>query len=374
MSRLTTADPHGPGWRRLRRGRGFAYRDADGTPLRDASALARVKALAIPPAWTDVWICPHPRGHLQAIGTDTAGRRQYLYHPEFRARQEAAKHDHVLAAAAALPRLRGRVQADLAGRGLGPDRVLACAARLLDLGFFRIGAPGYERANGSYGLTTLRRDQVAVHGSRVRFAYRAKSGRERDLTLEDRAVAAVVRALLRRRDQGPRLFAFREGRTWTEVDAARLNAYLREHSGTDLSAKDFRTWHATVLAAVGLAVSWPSAALPSAARRRAEARVVREVAVHLGDTPAVCRAAYLNPRLFELYHRGVTIAPALRALAPGEGNGLPGTGEEVERAVIDLLGGAGDQPRRASVQASSRSRGQVVTSRSAPRPKRAARA
>ncbi|MFJ9770829.1 DNA topoisomerase IB [Kitasatospora sp. NPDC101157] len=336
---LTSSDPHAPGWRRVRRGRGFGYRDTDGSPLRDPLAIARAKALAIPPAWTDVWICPHPRGHLQAVGTGAAGRRQYLYHPEFRARQERAKHDHVLAVAPALPALRRRVAEDLTRRGLGPDRVLGCATRLLDLGFFRIGSPGYERDNGSYGLTTLRRDQVTVRRDRVHFAYRAKSGRERDLTLTDRAAAAAVGALLRRPDPGPRLLAYREGRTWTEVDAARLNGYLREHTGTDLSAKDFRTWHATVLAAVGLAVSWPVAGHSATARRRAAARVVREVAEYLGDTPAVCRASYLNPRLFELYEEGVTLAAALRGLAPGEGQGLPGTGEEVERAVLELLGG-----------------------------------
>lgn len=336
-SALTSSDPHGPGWRRVRRGRGFAYRDTDGGPVRDPGEIARLKALAIPPAWTDVWICPHPRGHLQAVGTDAAGRRQYLYHPEFRARQESAKHDHVLTVAPALPALRRRVEEDLARRGLGPDRVLACATRLLDLGFFRIGAPGYERDNGSYGLTTLRRDQVSVRGDRVHFAYRAKSGRQRDLTLTDRAAVTVVRSLLRRRDQGPRLLAFREGPTWTDVDAPRLNGYLREHSGTDLSAKDFRTWNATVLAAVGLAVSWPAASRSEAARRRAAVRVVREVADYLGDTPAVCRASYLNPRLFELYDQGVTLAAALRGLAPGDGRGLPGTGEEIERAVIELL-------------------------------------
>ncbi|MFF8770378.1 DNA topoisomerase IB [Kitasatospora sp. NPDC015120] len=339
MTRLITSDPHARGLRRERRGRGFGYRDVDGSPLRDAAALARVKALAVPPAWTDVWICPHPRGHLQAVGTDAAGRRQYLYHPEFRARRDEAKHEHVLAVAPALPGLRLLVEEDLARRGLCAERVLGCAVRLLDLGFFRIGAPGYERANGSYGLTTLLRGQVTVRGDRVRFAYRAKSGRARDITLEDHRVAQTVRALQRRADPGPRLLAFRQGGDWVEADAVRLTGYLRERSGTDLSAKDFRTWHATVLAAVGLAVSWPAAGHSPAARRRAAARVVREVADRLGDTPAVCRASYLDPRLFELYDRGVTIAPALRGLAPGEGRGLPGTGEDVERAVIELLAG-----------------------------------
>ncbi|WP_033216674.1 DNA topoisomerase IB [Kitasatospora phosalacinea] len=323
MGRLTTSDPHAPGWSRRRQGRGFSYRDTDGTPLRDPAALARIRALAVPPAWTEVWICPKPTGHLQAVGTDEAGRRQYLYHPDFRARREAAKHDHVLAFARTLPALRARLAADLELRGLRHDRVAACAVRLLDLGFFRIGSPAYREANGSHGLTTLLRAQSTVRGDRLHFSYTAKSGRHRELTLTDTAAARTVRALRRRADRDPALWAYWEGRCWHPLTAPDLNGYLREHTGTDATAKDFRTWHATVLAAVGLAGS------RSGPGRRAVARVVREVADHLGNTPAVCRASYINPRLLELYDRGVTIADALPDPAPGPA---------AERAVLDLLG------------------------------------
>ncbi|AUG81756.1 DNA topoisomerase [Kitasatospora sp. MMS16-BH015] len=341
MARLTTSDPSRPGWARVRCGRGFRYRDATGAPIREPGRLARVKALVIPPAWTDVWICPEPGGHIQALGTDAAGRRQYLYHPDFRARQETAKHEHVLDVARRLPGLRDRVAADLELRGLQRDRVAACAARLLDLGFFRIGSPAYREANGSYGLTTLRRDQTRVRGATLHFAYPAKSGRERELTLTDPAAAAVVRGLHRRRDQDPGLWAHWEHRRWQRLTAPDLTGYLRERSGTEVTAKDFRTWHATVVAAVGLAVSWPQAHRSATARRRATARVVRETAAYLGNTPAVCLASYINPRLFELYDQGRTIADALPDLAPDSvaPTGLPGTGPATERAVLDLLTG-----------------------------------
>ncbi|MFD8478550.1 DNA topoisomerase IB [Kitasatospora sp. NPDC059673] len=338
--RLRTSDPHRPGWRRVRHGRGFGYRDVDGAVIRDPEVRRRLAALAIPPAWNDVWICPDPRGHLQAVGTDAAGHRQYLYHPQFREQQEAAKHAHVLAVAECLPKVRVRVADDLGRRGLSRTRVLAAAARLLDLGMFRAGSASYAAENDSYGLTTLLRAQVAVRGERIRFAYPAKSGRRRELTVIDRECAAVVRALLRRNEPEPALWASWTGGRWQQVDADALNAYLREASGTDLTAKDHRTWHATVLAAVGLAVSWPQAACSSAARRRAAARVVREVAGYLGNTPAVCRASYLNPKLFECFERGVTVADALPELAAGgppPGPGLPGIGKDVERAIARML-------------------------------------
>ncbi|MFJ9521020.1 DNA topoisomerase IB [Kitasatospora sp. NPDC101801] len=332
---------------RRRRGRAFSYHAADGTLVHEAAELARIKALAIPPAWREVWICPKASGHIQAVGTDAAGRRQYLYHPDFRARREEAKHAHVLdVVAPALPRLRRRVGRDLALKGLRPERVLACATRLLDLGFFRSGSTLYERENGSYGLTTLLREQVDVRGAAVRFAYPAKSGRRRELVLTDADTAAVVRALLGRRDPSPQLFGYWQAPQWCPVDGALLNAYLRDAADADLSAKDFRTWHATVLAAVGLAASWPVAERSASERRRAAARVVRETSEYLGNTPAVCRASYINPKLFELFDQGLTIAPSLPQLGAGAGGtGLPGIGNRVERAVVDLLGGAAARTR-----------------------------
>ncbi|ROR35837.1 DNA topoisomerase IB [Kitasatospora cineracea] len=332
--RLRTSDPHGPGYRRVRHGRGFRYLAPDGRPVTEKER-ARLKALAVPPAWTDVWICPHPDGHLQAVGTDAAGRRQYLYHPAFRARRDEAKHERVVEVAGCLPKLRAAVERDLAARGLGRERVLACAVRLLDLGLFRIGSDAYARDNGSYGLTTVLRSHVTLARGEVRFDYPAKSGRRRVAALADPPTRAVVRSLLRSRHPGERLLVHREGRSWREVHGSDLNAYLRETGGTDLTAKDFRTWNATVLAAVGLAVSRPAAEKSEAARRRAVARVVREVADHLGNTPAVCRASYINPRLVELFDEGVTIAPALDGL--GSDGGPIATHGPVEDAVRALL-------------------------------------
>ncbi|MFD0722842.1 DNA topoisomerase IB [Streptomyces globosus] len=338
MTRLRTSDPHRPGWQRVRHGRGFRHLDADGAPL-PAAQRERIRRLAIPPAWTGVWICPWPNGHIQAIGTDAAGRRQYLYHEAFREQRDAAKHEHVRRVARGLPRLRQAVEEDLAGRGLGRDRVLACAARLLDLGFFRIGGERYARDNESHGLTTLLREHARCRRGEVCLDFPAKSGRHVERALVDDAALAVVRALLRRKDPGPRLFAYREGRTWHEVRAADLNAYLRERSGRDITAKDFRTWHATVLAAVALAVSARTANGSQAARKRAAARAVREVSAYLGNTPAVCRASYIDPLVFERYEDGVTIASALGRLGEDACLGTPATRGAVERAVLRLLGG-----------------------------------
>ncbi|MFI8101059.1 DNA topoisomerase IB [Streptomyces sp. NPDC086023] len=335
-TRLRTSDPHRPGWRRVRHGKGFRYLDADGRPL-DGEQRDRIRRLVIPPAWQDVWICPWPNGHIQAVGTDAAGRRQYLYHAKFRERQEAAKHEHVRRVARGLPRLRRAVAEDLTGRGLGRDRVLACAARLLDLGFFRIGGERYARDHDSYGLTTLLREHVVCRRGEVCLDFPAKSGRRQSRTLVDDDALAVVRALLRRKDPGPRLFAYWEGRAWHEVRAADLNAYLRERSGQDITAKDFRTWHATVLAAVALAVSARAARAAPSARKRAAARAVREVSDYLGNTPAVCRASYIDPVVFEQYEEGTTIAPALDRLGEGTPLGTPATRGPTERAVLRLL-------------------------------------
>ncbi|MEU6868729.1 DNA topoisomerase IB, partial [Streptomyces sp. NPDC046876] len=330
MTRLRTSDPHRPGLRRVRHGRGFRYLSADGSAVA-AQERERIRRLVIPPAWQDVWICPWPNGHIQALGTDAAGRRQYLYHERFREQREEAKHEHVRRVARSLPRLRRAVDEDLAGRGLGRDRVLACAARLLDLGFFRIGGERYARDHDSYGLTTLLREHAECRRGEVCLDFPAKSGRRQHRALVDDAALAVVRALLRRREPGPRLFAYREGSTWHEVRAEDLNAYLRERSGQDITAKDFRTWHATVLAAVALAVSARTADAGPSARKRATARAVREVSDYLGNTPAVCRASYIDPLVFERYEEGVTIAAALGRLGEDADLGTPATRGAVEQ-------------------------------------------
>ena len=329
--RLRRADPSGPGYTRRRRGKGFSYADQHGRPLTDPDELGRIRALAIPPAWRDVWICPDPRGHIQAVGTDAAGRRQYRYHNLWRVKRDRDKFDHVLDVAERLPALRERVHDDLsAGRGPTRPRVLATAVRLLDLGVFRVGGEAYANEEGpgeaSYGLATLRRDHVTLRGSAMEFRYPAKGGVERAVRVVDPQIAPVVRALLRRPDDHPELLAYRAGRTtWRDVRSADINAYLREVTACEISAKDFRTWHATVLAAVELAGPRASAARSPTARKRAVGAAMREVAEYLGNTPAVARASYVDPRVVDLYDAGTTVAPALAA------------GEEPEPAVLALL-------------------------------------
>nr|WP_241266384.1 DNA topoisomerase IB [Streptomyces scabichelini] len=335
---MRTSDPHKPGFRRVRHGRGFRYLDPTGTPVTDRALIARLRALAIPPAWTDVWICPWPNGHLQATGTDSAGRRQYLYHPEFRTQQEEAKHEHVREVAAALPELRERVAVDLADRRLNRDRVLACAVRLLDLGFFRIGGESYARENQTYGLVTMLREHALCRGGEICFSYPAKNAKQQTRALVDSRAYDTVRALLRRRGGGDRLFEYWEGRAWQEVRSEDLNDCLRRLSGVDITAKDFRTWHATVLAAVGLAVSARMAGQSPGARKRAVSRVVREVSHYLGNTPAVCRGSYINPRVIELFEEGHTIDETLGQLGEDAVFGRPATQGPVEEAVRKLLG------------------------------------
>ncbi|MFV0131246.1 DNA topoisomerase IB [Streptomyces sp. HMX112] len=334
--RLSHSRPTDPGYLRKRHGRGFRYLDAHGRPLRDPAELARIKALVIPPAWRDVWICAKAGGHLQAVGTDAAGRRQYLYHPRFRAEQEQAKHDHVLDVAARLPAVREAVEGHLGDRGLTRQRVLATAVRLLDLGFFRIGSDRYTDLNSTYGLTTLLRDHSRVRRGEVVFTYPAKHGKQQIQAVVDPATCRSLTSLRRRRGGGDRLLAYWEGRAWHDLSSADVNTYLKELAGLEITAKDFRTWHATVLAAVALAVS-RGAARSETARRRAIARAAKEVSGYLGNTPAVCRASYINPRVVELYEEGVTVSAALPALGEEGGYGTPATQGPAERAVLHML-------------------------------------
>ena len=339
---LERSDPGAPGIGRRRCGRGFRYLGPDGSPVRDPDVLARIKSLVIPPAWQDVWICADPAGHIQAVGTDAAGRRQYLYHDLWRERQDQEKHDRMLEFGAALPRLRQVIQRHLGERGLGRERVLAAAVQLIDLGFFRPGGEEYAAENGSFGLATIRRDHVAVSRGQITFTYNGKSARQQEQAVAEDQVCSVVHSLKRRRggdggDDG-RLLAYRRGSHWHHVTAADINDYLREVSGRDFTAKDFRTWHATVLAAVGLAVS-ENAATP-AARRRAISRVCREVAGYLGNTPAVARASYIDPRVISLYEDGRTIAASLGSLGKDSSFGDLATAGAAERAVLRLIAGA----------------------------------
>jgi DNA topoisomerase IB len=342
--RLRRADPNRPGYSRRRRGKGFGYVDADGRPLTDPDELQRVRALVIPPAWNDVWICPDPCGHIQATGVDQAGRRQYRYHDVWRAKRDQEKFEHVLVVGEHLPQLRKRVSADLVGRGLRRDRVLAAAVRLLDQGVFRIGGEAYATADSSsgeptYGLATLHRDHVSVRGAAMEFRYPAKGGVERAQRIIDEEVAPVVRALLKRPDPNRELLGYRVGGRgpWRDVRSADINDYLKDATGCQISAKDFRTWHATVLAAVSLAQPAALTATSTTARRRAVSRAIREVSEYLGNTPAVAKASYVNPRVVDLYHDGETIAAVLSAIPDSVGGFA--VRHEAEQAVLEMLSG-----------------------------------
>jgi DNA topoisomerase IB len=335
-AKIVRSDPAAEGIRRRRRGRGFSYLGTDTAVIKDPQTLTRIRALVIPPAWEDVWICADPQGHIQAVGTDAAGRRQYRYHDLWRELRDQAKHDRVLEFGAALPRIREVICRHLEGRGLTRDRVLAAAIRLVDLGFFRPGGEEYAEENGTFGLATIRKEHVTLSHGQLVFEYPAKGAKQREQAVAEDQVCAVVRSLRRRRDGGDQLLVYRSGPRWHDVTAADINDYLREVSGGDYTAKDFRTWHATVLAAVGLAVS-ESAAGREASRKRAIARVVREVADYLGNTPAVARASYIDPRIVERYEEGRTIASALGELGKDCDFGDLATRDHAEKAVLKLL-------------------------------------
>jgi DNA topoisomerase-1 len=341
VARLRRVNCSGPGISRRRRGRGFQYLDEEGRPVTDPEVIARIKELVIPPAWKDVWICPYPMGHIQATGTDAAGRKQYRYHDKWRERRDRAKFDSMCDFARALPRLRERATRDITRRGMPRERALACAVRLLDRGFFRIGSEGYAEENDTYGLATMRKRHVTLGtGASVQFDYEAKGGKRRKQRIIDPAVYEVIDALKRRRGGGPELLAYKEGRRWVDVKSADINGYVKEATDGDFTAKDFRTWNATVIAAVALAVSGTAAA-GSRSSARAVRRAVDEVARYLGNTPAVCRASYIDPRIFDRYDGGLTIGGVLPALV-ADTDEWPMTQRSVEEAVLDLIAGDED--------------------------------
>jgi DNA topoisomerase-1 len=336
MTRLRRSDCSGPGISRRRRGKGFEYRYEAGERIDEPEVLARIRELGIPPAWRDVWICPDPHGHLQATGIDDAGRKQYLYHQLWRERRDAEKFEDMVRFARALPALRERVSADLSGEELTRARVLACALRLLDRGFFRIGSEEYAEDGRSFGLATMRREHVTIEADGLMvFDYPAKSGQRRVQAVVDAQAAAIVAALKRRRS-GSELLAYKERRRWRDLRSEDINAYLKEATGDDFSAKDFRTWNATVLAAVALAVAGEVAATRSG-RKRAITRAIKEVAHYLGNTPAVCRASYIDPRVFDAYRGGLVIRPVLERAAEVDHGELPIHHRAVEEAVLDLI-------------------------------------
>ena len=320
----------------MRRGRGFSYVDEDGNAIEDAEARERLRSLAIPPAWTDVWICADPRGHIQATGYDDAGRKQYLYHDAWREHRDREKFREMEDFAQALPGIRKRIADDLSRRGLVRERVLGCAIRLLDLGFFRIGSERYATENETYGLATLRKRQLRFERGSAVFDYRAKGSIRQVQVVADRAVLPTLKALKARPGGGAELFAYRNGRGWRDVRSDDINEHLKELTGAGFSAKDFRTWNATVLAAVALSRHDPEE-LGRTARRRAVNQAVKEVAGYLANTPAVCRSAYIDPRVIDRFHSGDTIRHALDRELNGTEPGEFPERERIEAAVLRLL-------------------------------------
>ncbi|WNV73832.1 DNA topoisomerase IB [Geodermatophilus sp. DSM 44513] len=336
--RLRRSDVHGPGYRRRRVGRGFAYYDVDGSLIRD-ERLDRLRSLVIPPAWKDVWICPWPGGHIQATGVDAAGRRQYRYHDAWRAKRDAEKHERVLEIAQQLPDVRDAIVEALSGAGLTRERVLAASVRLLDLGAFRVGSEQYAEENGTFGLATLRREHVRVRGEQVFFSFTAKGNKDREVELVDRPTALVVRELLQRpAETGEDLLGYwveepGGGRGWHDVTSTEVNAYLKEVSGAEITAKDFRTWNATVQMAAVLAQEAPPRS--KTARKRVISAAYRTVSEQLGNTPAVCKASYVDPRVVDRFEHGETIAAALTEAQGAEGDRE--VQRTLEQAVCRLL-------------------------------------
>ena len=291
------------GWRREGSKRRFRYLDADGRRITDEDKLERIRALAIPPAWKDVWIAPSARTKLQATGIDAAGRKQYLYHPEYRARQEQAKYDKLIRFAEKLPDLREAMSEHMELAGLPEEKVAAVAVRLINLGWFRIGSDRYAKSSRTFGITTLRKSHVSVRGARISFRYRGKHSIMIHSAIVDAELASAMKELIAL--PGARLFKFEQEGGYCNLDQRKLNAYIRTYLGAEFTAKDFRTWGGTLTAAVELAEHGPAESEAEAKRRIA--RVMRTVGEKLGNTPAVARSSYVSPAVVEQYLDGRTI-------------------------------------------------------------------
>ncbi len=324
-----------PGIRRRKRGKGFQYVGPDGTPVRDDGTLARIKALVIPPAWTDVWICADPRGHIQATGLDAKGRKQYRYHSKWHAIRDETKFARMLAFARALPSIRAHAEADLRKPGFPREKVLAAVVLLLERTLIRVGNEEYARENKSYGLTTLRNRHAKVEGTTVRFKFRGKSGKEHLISLKDRRLAAIVRRLQELPGQALFQYVDDDGEE-QRIDSSDVNAYLRDVSGEDFTAKDFRTWAGTVLCTVALRTI--ERAPSDTQAKKTVADVVKSVAARLGNTPAVCRKSYIHPNVIEAYMDGSMLDRLGQEIVEAAED-APGDLSDDERSVLYLLRG-----------------------------------
>jgi DNA topoisomerase-1 len=308
VTRLRRSRTNGRGYHRVRSGTGFSYRDPDGNTVADPEVRKRLDELVVPPAWDDVWISPYENGHVLATGIDGAGRRQYMYHPSWRERMDKIKYDRALALAESLPGARRMVTQDL--RRPDPDRrrALAAAFRMLDQGSLRVGSERYATEHGSRGLSTLLCAHAHVSGDDIELGFPGKSHQEWSSTIHDHDLARVIVGM-KRRGGNARLLAFREhrGAEWEPLAAEDINAYVKERAGEEFTAKDFRTLHGTVAAAVDLAQTGPQSS--DAKRRKAVSHAVKAASEVLGNTPTVCRQSYIDPRLLDAYHHGETIDP-----------------------------------------------------------------
>ena len=315
MARLRRSDCSGTGIQRVRSGRGFSYRDESGVTISDPELRARCESLAIPPAWTDVWIAPHSNGHIQAVGTDGVGRRQYLYHPTWRRQKDRIKFDRALSLAESLPTARSKVTMDLRSDEPTRERALAAAFRMLDTGSLRVGSERYAEANGSHGLATLLCRHATVRSNTVHLNFPAKSGQEWESEIIDPDLATVVRAL-KRRGPAARLLGWKDGATWYPVRSEEINDYVRRQTGGEFTAKDFRTLHGTIAAAVSLGKHGP--VQTKAARAKAVAQAMRDASAVLGNTASIAKKSYVDPRVVDLYLSGTTIDPARIASVESE--------------------------------------------------------
>ncbi|MTD13299.1 DNA topoisomerase IB [Nakamurella sp. YIM 132087] len=345
MARLRRSHPGQPGYGRRRRGRGWEYLDEHGTAITDPEIRHRLAALVIPPAWTDVWICRWPNGHLQAVGTDVAGRRQYRYHADWESGRHHQKFERVVGFGRRLPIARRAVTTHLHEDGMPREKALACAFRLLDRGHFRIGGEVYAESNGSFGLSTLRQEHVRREGKTLVFDYTAKSGLHRIERITDPDLLDVIGAMKLRRSGPDELLAYRDGRQWKHIGSADINAYLKDVLAPDISAKDFRTWHGTVLGAVALAQLTEDNPAGKQWSRRAVDRAVRQavkaVSQRLGNTPAVCRASYIDPRVISAFEERRTVGSAVRRATRTLADTLPDVvDEESAGEVLSLVAGA----------------------------------